>query len=190
MTELRIDHIESPIGILAIAVHGDTLCALDFADEDAMRARLVERFGAPRFVAAEDPAGHATRLRDYFDGRLDALDPIAVDPGGTPFQRRVWKALRDVPCGQTRSYGDVARAIGSERAVRAVGAANGRNPIGIVIPCHRVVSSDDRLGGYAGGLARKRWLLEHEGALLSLRADGGLAPSPIPPAQSSRRRTL
>jgi methylated-DNA-[protein]-cysteine S-methyltransferase len=173
MTELKIDHVESPIGTLAIAVCGDTLCALDFVDEDEMLARLVARFGAPRFVEAHDPAGHATRLRDYFAGRLDALDDIAVDAGGTPFQRRVWKALRDVPCGQTRSYRDVARAIGSERAVRAVGAANGRNPIGIVIPCHRIVSSDDSLGGYAGGLAKKRWLLEHEGALVLLPLRAG-----------------
>jgi len=174
MTELHIDRVESPLGTVTIAVHGDTLVALDFVDEDAMRERLRQRFEGARFVETRDPAGCATRLQAYFDGRLDALDDIPVDPGGTPFQRRVWKALREVPCGQTRSYRDVAEAVGSPGAVRAVGQANGRNPIGIAIPCHRIVNADQRLGGYAGGLDNKRWLLQHEGAR----------------PQSSRSRTL
>jgi methylated-DNA-[protein]-cysteine S-methyltransferase len=166
MSDLQIDHLESPVGTVTIAVHDDTLCALDFVDEAAMRARLEQRFDDVHFVDCEDPAGLTTRLRAYFGGRLDALDDVPVDPGGTPFQRRVWKALQDVPCGETRSYRDIAEAIGNDGAVRAVGSANGRNPIGIVIPCHRVVNADNRLGGYAGGLDNKRWLLQHEGVLL------------------------
>lgn len=166
MTDMQIDQIPSPVGDITIAVHGETLCALDFTDESGMRARLEQRFVDVRFRDVDDPAGHASRLRAYFDGRLEALDEIPVDPGGTPFQRQVWKALQDVPCGETRSYRDIARAIGNDGAVRAVGTANSRNPIAIVIPCHRVVNADNRLGGYAGGLDAKRWLLQHEKALL------------------------
>ena len=167
MTELRIDRLESPVGRITLVAHGGTLCALDFFDPEGLRERLAARFGAPRYLETDDPAGLTSRLRAYFAGRLDALDDIPVDPGGTPFQQQVWKALCEIPCGQTRSYRDVANAIGNPKATRAVGAANGRNPIGIVIPCHRVVNADDRLGGYAGGLDNKRWLLAHEGALLA-----------------------
>jgi len=166
MTDLHLDRIPTAVGTITIAVHGGTLCALDFVDAEGMRERLAQRFDAPHFVDADDPAGHASRLREYFAGRLDALDDIPVDPAGTPFQRQVWKALREIPCGETRSYRDIAVAIDNDGAVRAVGSANRRNPIGIVIPCHRVVNADNRLGGYAGGLVNKRWLLQHEGALL------------------------
>lgn len=166
MTELQIGHIESPVGTVSIAVQEGTLCALDFVCEERMLDRLALRFGSLRTLEADDPAGHASRLRAYFGGRLDAIEDVPVDPGGTPFQRRVWKALREIPCGETRSYRDIATTIGSQGAVRAVGTANGRNPIGIVIPCHRVINADQRLGGYGGGLANKRWLLQHEGALL------------------------
>jgi methylated-DNA-[protein]-cysteine S-methyltransferase len=103
------------------------------------------------------------RVRDYLGGDLDALAPVVVETGGTPFQRSVWTALRDIPPGTTVSYRELARTIGSPAAVRAVGAANGANPISIVIPCHRVIGSDGSLTGYAGGMERKRWLLEHEG---------------------------
>ena len=129
--------------------------------------RVARRFDGARLVESRDPAGMRTRLSAYFDGELDAIAEIPVAPGGTPFQQRVWKALREVPCGQTRSYRDIAEAIGQPGAMRAVGTANGRNPVGIVIPCHRVVNADSKLGGYAGGLDNKRWLLRHEGALLA-----------------------
>ena len=162
MTEIRIDRLETPIGTITLAVHGDDLCALDFIDEEAMLARLKERFEDTRFVEEQDPAGHTAKLRAYFAGDLRALDGIPTDAGGTPFQQRVWRELQATRCGETRSYKDVAVAIGSPGATRAVGTANGRNPIGIVIPCHRIVNADRRLGGYAGGLANKRWLLQHE----------------------------
>jgi methylated-DNA-[protein]-cysteine S-methyltransferase len=110
-----------------------------------------------------------TRLARYFDGEIDALADIEVETWGTPFQERVWRQLREIPAGQTRTYGEVAHAIGAPSAVRAVGAANGANPVAIVVPCHRVIGSDGKLTGFAGGIAGKRWLLEHEDARMSTR---------------------
>jgi methylated-DNA-[protein]-cysteine S-methyltransferase len=104
-------------------------------------------------------------LRAYFDGVLDALDSLPVDLAGTPFQRKVWSALRTIPAGTTKSYAALAETVGITGGARPVGTANGRNPVAIVIPCHRVIGADGSLTGYAGGLARKRWLLRHEGAL-------------------------
>jgi len=104
-------------------------------------------------------------LRAYFGGDLAALDDIDTATRGTGFQQRVWAALRRIPVGETASYADIAAEVGSPRAVRAVGRANATNPTGIVVPCHRVVRSDGTLGGYGGGLDRKRWLLRHEGAI-------------------------
>ena len=116
---------------------------------------------------AVSPPEHwiAGRLLDYFDGELDALDQIPVDPAGTAFQLRVWAELRRIPVGQARAYQEVAAAIGAPTAARAVGAANGRNPISLVVPCHRVIAADRSLHGYGGGLWRKDWLLRHEGFL-------------------------
>jgi methylated-DNA-[protein]-cysteine S-methyltransferase len=102
------------------------------------------------------------RLAAYFAGDLFAVDAIETRTGGTPFQRAVWSALRPIPPGTTVSYGELARAIGRPAASRAVGAANGANPIAIVVPCHRVIGANRTLTGYGGGLARKAWLLEHE----------------------------
>jgi methylated-DNA-[protein]-cysteine S-methyltransferase len=101
------------------------------------------------------------QLDAYFAGELGAFD-LDVDPQGTPFQRRVWDELRRIPFGETISYSELARRLGDPKLVRAVGVANGRNPISIVIPCHRVIGADGSLVGYGGGLERKRWLLEHE----------------------------
>ena len=106
----------------------------------------------------------AERLEAYFGGETTALDGLDVELNGTPFQRRVWEALRAVRAGQTASYGDVARSIGAPAAVRAVGAANGANPVAIVVPCHRIIGASGSLTGYGGGLERKRWLLQHERA--------------------------
>ena len=160
---VRVDEYRSPVGRLVVAVRDERLCALAFAGGWAhRRARLIEtgaRIENGRNAAAVD------RLDEYFGGQLDALDALAVDPAGTAFQRAVWTALRAIPAGRTASYGDVARRIGAPAAVRAVGAANGANPIALVVPCHRVIGSDGSLTGYGGGLDRKRWLLAHEGAL-------------------------
>lgn len=152
---MPIEHsrVESPLGPVAIAIDRDRLCALEFIDPDreGPRARASGRI--------------ADRVRAYFAGEVNALDPIQVAPSGTPFQLRVWQALRRIPAGRTRSYQEIAVEIGAPAAVRAVGAANGRNPISLVIPCHRVIASTGKLHGYGGGLWRKEWLLRHEGAL-------------------------
>jgi methylated-DNA-[protein]-cysteine S-methyltransferase len=109
-----------------------------------------------------DPAGVATALAAYFRGELGALAAVAVDPEGTPFQRRVWAALRTIPPGATRTYGEIAHLIGAPTAARAVGAACRANPIWLVVPCHRVIGASGKLTGYAAGLDTKRWLLAHE----------------------------
>lgn len=155
----------SPIGTIRLAAYEGRLCALDIAERwPRRRAALAARFGRVEFRRAADPAGAVRGLADYFAGDLDALARIPVDPWGTSFQREVWSALRRVPPGRTVSYGELARAIGAPAAARAVGAGNGANPVGIVIPCHRVVRADGGLGGYAWGVRRKQWLLAHEGA--------------------------
>jgi methylated-DNA-[protein]-cysteine S-methyltransferase len=102
-------------------------------------------------------------LAAYFAGSVNAIDGLPTATGGTEFQRMVWRALRQIPCGETISYATLARRIGRPAAVRAVGLANGANPISIVVPCHRVIGSDGSLTGYGDGLERKRWLLAHEG---------------------------
>ena len=162
---LEVAEFHSPIGTIMLAVRDGALAALVFAEGwPDRRARLVKRFGDVDLRGAADPAGVSGRLAAYFAGDLGALDAIPVDPGGTPFQRRVWAALRTIPAGETVSYQTLARRIGAPTAVRAVGAANRTNPIGIVVPCHRVIGADGSLTGYGGGIERKRWLLTHERA--------------------------
>jgi methylated-DNA-[protein]-cysteine S-methyltransferase len=160
--------VPSPVGNIALYARGDALVGLIFDDHaDRLQAYLTSRFGKHiEYVPARDPAGAVSRLRRYLAGELDALDDITVDLGGTPFQARVWAALRKIPIGATWSYAALARKVGSPEAVRAVGAANGRNPVSLVVPCHRVIASDGTLCGYGGGIERKRWLLAHERALL------------------------
>ncbi len=165
---LQFDQVGSPLGEVTLVVGARGVCALDFSDRAPwLRAQLARHFGPVALRRTRDPQGVSTRVRAYFEGRLDALEAIPVDPHGTSFQRRVWTALRDVPCGRTIGYGEVACRIGRPGAARAVGASNAHNPIALLVPCHRVIGSGGELRGYAGGLARKRWLLEHEGALRS-----------------------
>lgn len=129
------------------------------------RGLTASGFGAPATSpTAGDPFGARAALAAYFAGSLDALDGLPSAAGGTPFQQTVWAELRRIPIGRTITYAELALRIGKPSATRAVGTANGRNPLGIVVPCHRVVAVDGRLGGYTGGLDRKRWLLAHEGA--------------------------
>jgi len=164
MTLHRTD-IDTPIGAAALVTRGETLVALVFAEHwDRITGNLAARFGAE--APAAGPGGQAAaRFRDYLAGDLQALDGLALDPGGTPFQQQVWAALRRIPAGRTISYGELARAIERPTAFRAVAAANGQNPISIAIPCHRVIAADGKLHGYGGGLPRKAWLLAHEGAV-------------------------
>jgi methylated-DNA-[protein]-cysteine S-methyltransferase len=129
---------------------------------ETWRERFHRRHGDAELVKGRDPFGHVAALARYFDGELTALDAIPVAFSGTPFQQQVWNALRTIAAGTTLSYRALAKRIGRPKAVRAVGFANGSNPIGVVVPCHRVVGSDGSLTGYGGGLDRKRWLLAHE----------------------------
>jgi methylated-DNA-[protein]-cysteine S-methyltransferase len=166
-TIITTSTLSTPVGDVTLYARGEALCGLVFVDRgERLHAYLRGRFGDVVYRPARDPGGARDRVRDYLDGDLRALDDIAVDLGGTEFQARVWAALRQIPLGATCSYGELARAVGSAAAVRAVGAANGANPVSIVVPCHRVVAADGKLHGYGGGLPRKQWLLQHEGALL------------------------
>ena len=165
--ELRTDTIDSELGPIVIVTGARALCALDFGDcEQRMKALLTRRFEDVALRREANPLGVSEKVRAYFAGDLRSLDGVAVDPGGTEFQRTVWSALRTIPVGATRTYGQLAASIGRPTATRAVGLANGRNPVAIVIPCHRVIGSNGALTGYGGGLPRKQWLLRHEGVLL------------------------
>jgi len=165
--QLRIDKLDTPLGPLLIVVSEAAICVVDFGDEDgSIMPLLRKRFGDDVTLReADDPLGTRSALTAYFDGDLTAVDTLPVNGGGTPFQARVWTALRDIPAGTTESYGQLAARLGKPTASRAAGAANGRNPINIVVPCHRVIGADGTLTGYGGGLWRKRWLLAHEGRL-------------------------
>jgi len=159
----------SPLGEIVL-VHDDVgrLRVLDFGDYDTrMHRQLRLHYGRVELVPKAAPDHITTPLGAYFKGDLDALDAIRVETGGTVFQRSVWSALRDIPSGKTTTYGALATAINAPKAVRAVGLANGANPIAIVVPCHRVIGANGSLTGFGGGLHRKQWLLEHEGAHVS-----------------------
>jgi methylated-DNA-[protein]-cysteine S-methyltransferase len=177
-TLLHAFRVASPIGDLVGFLKDDALCAVGFGDEIGRTfAELERRFGPIDVRDARGKPDASRRLAAYVGGDLRALDDIRVDPGGTEFQRKVWAALRKIPAGRTASYASLARTVGAPTAVRAVGTANGANPVPVVIPCHRVVRSDGSLGGYGGGLDRKRWLLDHEKARLSgPRADATQRP--------------
>lgn len=158
----------SPLGPLLAVIDSGRLVALEFASHrERLKAPLRRRYGEVRLRPADDTLGLGDRLEAYFAGDLAAIDGLPADGGGTPFQRRVWRALRAIPAGRTLSYAALAARLEMPRAVRAVAHANARNPIAIVVPCHRVIGSDGSLRGYGGGLERKRWLLAHEGRLPS-----------------------
>jgi len=158
MTTTYYTHLDSPLGSLRLLGEDDALVGLQLPDQRHARplpARCSRDAAAFRDTRAQ--------LAEYFAGQRSAFD-LRLAPAGTDFQRRVWSAVRSVPTGSTASYRDVAARIGRPTAARAVGLANGHNPIVVVIPCHRIIGADGSLTGYAGGLAAKRWLLSHEGA--------------------------
>ncbi|MCC6848257.1 MAG: methylated-DNA--[protein]-cysteine S-methyltransferase [Deltaproteobacteria bacterium] len=163
-TSFRRARLASPIGALSLVWDDDdVLRALDFEDHEARLQRLLGRhYGETALAEATAPWGLVEPLAAFFAGDLGAIEGLRVATNGTSFQRRVWEALREIPAGRTRSYGELAAAIGAPSASRAVGVANGANPIAIVVPCHRVIGADGTLTGYGGGIARKRWLLDHE----------------------------
>lgn len=166
---LNLERLPVAIGTILLLTDGAArVRALDWSDFEHRLARLLRlQYGARDTEIVEQREASPARraIEAYFAGDLRAIDGLAVDTGGTPFQREVWAALRRIPAGTTQSYGGLAAEIGRPRAVRAVGLANGSNPISIIVPCHRVIGSDSSLTGYGGGIERKRWLLAHEGAL-------------------------
>jgi len=170
MKTLETRTVTTRLGKIVIFAFGKDLIGLEFADHvDRVRRLergLIARHGANGVRRTADPAGAATRLEAYFRGDLRALDKQPVAGAGTPFQKRVWSALREIPVGATRSYSEIARVIGRPRAVRAVAAANAANPISLFVPCHRVIGANGSLCGYGGGIDRKRRLLAHERAKL------------------------
>jgi methylated-DNA-[protein]-cysteine S-methyltransferase len=161
------ERFNTPTGRMLIVTDDEQrVRAADWEDKaDRMQRLLRLHYGENGFQLQERRTGSRARLalEAYFDGHLEALDAIRTETRGTAFQRRVWVALRDIPAGTTVSYGQLAAKIGRSAAVRAVGAANGANPIPVVVPCHRVIGADASLTGFGGGLERKRWLLAHEG---------------------------
>jgi methylated-DNA-[protein]-cysteine S-methyltransferase len=167
---LFFDRVVSPIGtILLVFDEANRVRALDFEDHEDRMHRLLQRHYGPsgeayRLTPAAAPESITGKLQAFFSGDLSALDEIEVSCGGTAFQREVWAALRRIPGGTTTTYGRLAASIGRTDASRAVGAANGANPIAIIVPCHRVIGAGGNLTGYAGGVDRKQWLLAHERA--------------------------
>jgi methylated-DNA-[protein]-cysteine S-methyltransferase len=166
--KLFLDRIETPIGeMLLVTDVAGKVRALDWFDyEERMQILLERHYGKGGFTL--EPARNTQPLREiirrYFAGDVTAIDELPVETTGTAFQRSVWNELRNIPVGTSISYGTLAKRIERPKAVRAVGLANGSNPIGLIVPCHRVIGANGSLTGYGGGLERKKWLLDHERA--------------------------
>jgi methylated-DNA-[protein]-cysteine S-methyltransferase len=168
-TLFHLSRIPSPMGeLLLVTDDQEKVRALDFTDHKTRLYRLLRtHYGRYELTEGPAPAVVATALADYFNGDLDAVHRIATATAGSEFERRTWNALLDIPSGQTTSYGKLAKTLGFDdpRAAIDIGAAVGANPVCIITPCHRVIGSNGDIKGYAGGVHRKRWLLEHEGVL-------------------------
>lgn len=162
---LTLDRVATPAGEALLVTDSDgAVRALDFAGYEERMTRLLRRhWGLVELVEGRAPTAVRNAVQSYFTGDVRALERLSVKTNGTTFQRAVWACLRTIPAGQTRTYGQLAAAIGSPKAVRAAGLANGQNPVALIVPCHRVIGANGALTGYAGGVERKRWLLAHEG---------------------------
>ena len=171
----NLDRLQTPIGIALLVTDAEgALRALDWEDyEPRMKELLRLQYGVVVLQDARSPQAIRTALSGYFKGDLDRLDTIKWCVAGTPFQRRVWNALPNIRPGTTMSYGALAAKLDSPNAMRAVGHANGSNPISVVLPCHRLIGANGALVKYGGGLSRKKWLLEHEGVALAFAACNG-----------------
>lgn len=160
-------HIETPLGMMILIARDGILLLLEFTDaEDRVAREIKKRFAHDVINDQANPFELTDKIHAYFAGELSVIDKIPCAGDGTEFQQRVWAELRRIPLGVTISYGELAKRLGDKNLMRAVGLANGRNPISIVVPCHRVIGADGSLTGYGGGVARKEWLLRHEGAIL------------------------
>ena len=166
----NLDQLQTPIGTaLLVTDAGGVLRALDWEEhEPRMKELLRLQYGAVNLQDARLPGDLKPALTAYFKGNLDRLNTIKWRVAGTPFQQKVWTALPKIPAGTTMSYGALAARLNAPNAMRAVGHANGSNPISVVVPCHRLIGANGSLVNYGGGLERKRWLLEHEGVTLKM----------------------
>lgn len=166
ISALTLETVETPIGDLHLVADGEGLLrAVDFVDcEDRLRRLLDRRLGSSGYmlVPGSVPSAIPSALRAYFSGELGAIAGIPINASGTPFQETVWTALRLISPGELLSYSMLADRLAKPGSARAVGHANGVNPLCVVVPCHRLVSRDGKLTGYSGGIERKRWLLDHE----------------------------
>lgn len=175
MNTFFLSNFKSPIGLLHFVYQDDTLFALDFEEFDARLTQSLNKYLPPDFsLGISKNSTIHQHLNSYFNGNIDALNQIAVNPLGTAFQQQVWQALRTINAGQTASYANIAQQINNPKGQRAVGMANGKNPIPLVIPCHRVINHNGKLGGYSGALWRKEWLLKHEGVNIPSPTGRGL----------------
>ena len=163
----ELEELESPIGGILLVSGSGSVRALEFGGfESRLNRLLAAHWGEAPALRPVAPTDFRRRVTDYFAGDLRAVDALPVQTAGTPFQESVWRALRQIPAGHTWTYGELAAFIGKPKAMRAAGHANSLNPVGIIVPCHRVIGANSSLTGYAGGIERKQWLLQHEGARL------------------------
>jgi methylated-DNA-[protein]-cysteine S-methyltransferase len=184
-----LERVPTPTGMMLLVTdEQERLRALDWEDHEVRMHRLLRLHygtGLTRLKANARASNARRAVEAYYGGAFSAIDTLHVKTGGTGFQREVWTALRAIPVGETTTYGRLAALLGRPRAMRAVGMANGANPVGVVVPCHRVIGANASLTGYGGGIERKRWLLEHERAALgeyrcaARKAAGQAGPHPI-----------
>jgi len=161
--KLLLSRLPSPIGTVLLVSDGTALRALDFLDYEPRMHRLLRlRYGSFTLTPTQDAGELGRSVQAYFEGNLAAVERLPVQTAGTAFQRAVWTGLRLIPPGATISYGQLAERVGRAKASRAVGLANGANPVAVVVPCHRVIGANAKLTGYGGGLHRKEWLIAHE----------------------------
>ena len=170
------EQIDTPVGAMTLITDEEgTVRMLEFTEKrNREESHLIRHFKNADIRDGRTPGPARDALKAYFNGDITAIDGLPVAAEDTPFREKVWAALRTIPPGETWTYGDLAKAVDSPKGFRAVGSANGANPIAIIVPCHRVIASGGKLGGYGGGLERKTWLLQHEaencGKQLALRA--------------------
>jgi methylated-DNA-[protein]-cysteine S-methyltransferase len=166
----RVEQFSTVTGtMLLLTDDDDCVRALDWEDYAPRMHQLLRlQYGPVRLDPRTGVSPARRAIEAYYTGELASIDALPVKTGGTEFQREVWAALRTIPTGETTTYGRLAVKLGRPKAMRAVGMANGSNPISIIVPCHRVIGANASLTGYGGGIERKRWLLRHEGALSTL----------------------
>jgi methylated-DNA-[protein]-cysteine S-methyltransferase len=163
--KLFFDQLPAKFGTIHLVSDGERMVSLDFKGfEERLHKLMSKRYEAYELVDQDNPQGFTDILKAYLAGDITAVDAIPVDTGGTEFQKSCWELLRKIPAGETWTYGQMAKVLGNPNASRAVGITNSLNPVGIVVPCHRVIGASGKLTGYAGGLNVKDWLLKHEGA--------------------------